>query len=391
MVPYRSGAHRNPMTLLAMAASLAVILLVLVDAFEAIVLPRRPTRRYRFSRFFYVTMWRVWAAVGKRVGSAKRRDAYLSGFGPMSLLLLLVVWAVGLISAFGLLQWSLGSSIATPGEPPQLLTDLYFSGTTFFTLGYGDVVPRSAAARVIAVTEAGMGFGFLAVVIGYLPVIYSAFSRRETAITLLDARAGSPPSAVELLRRYSKRGALASLDVFLAEWERWSAELLESHLSYPVLSYYRSQHDNQSWLASMTAVLDACALVISGIVDAPSWQASLTFAITRHAVVDLAQIFLAKPEPSAADRLPEATLLQAREMLAKAGAPVRWCDNSAARLQELRDLYEPYVNALGRRFLLSVPSWMPSERQVSNWQTSAWGRASRHAASTAEGSIDDVH
>jgi hypothetical protein len=132
------------------------------------------------------------------------------------------------------------------------------------------------------------------VVISYLPVLYSAFSRREASISLLDARAGSPSSAVELLRRHRAEGSFDDLNRLLSEWERWSAELLESHLSYPVLCYFRSQHDNQSWLRALTTVLDTCALVIVGVKDAPVWQARMTFAIARHAV-DIAQVFRTAP------------------------------------------------------------------------------------------------
>jgi hypothetical protein len=379
------------MRVFAAVSSLALIVLVLVDAFESIILPRRVTRRFRFARAFYFTSWTVWAFVGQRILDRKRRETYLSVFGPLSLIWLLGLWAACMVLAFGLLQWACGSTLGISGEPPSLFADIYFSGTTFFTLGYGDLVPKTPLTRIVAITESGMGFGFLAIVIGYLPVIYAAFSRREGTITLLDSRAGSPSSAVELVRRYAKRGSLSALDGFFSEWEKWSAELLESHLSYPVLSYYRSQHDNQSWLASITTVLDACSLVVAGIVDLPSWQASLTFAIARHAMVDLAQIYQATPIPPAGSRLTENSLAEAREMLRNAGTPVRWCDNSASRLQELRDLYEPYVTALSRRFLLPLPAWLPAPRQVSNWQTSAWGRASGRVAMEGEDAVEDVH
>lgn len=382
------------MPLLAALAGAALIFFVLLDAFEAIVLPRRATRRYRISRFYYISSWKAWSLASRAFRKPKSRDAFLSVFGPFSLLLLLGLWAAALIAGFALLQSALESPLSA--RPENFFTDLYFSGTTFFTLGFGDVVPLSPPSRFLAVAEAGMGFGFLAVVIGYLPVIYSAFSRRELAITLLDSRAGSPPSAAELLRRFAQRSQLAQLDSFFLQWELWAAELLESHLSYPVLAYYRSQHDNQSWLASVTAVLDACSLVLSGIADVPSWQASLTFAIARHAVVDLAQIFFARPLARCPDRLPASDLALLRDLIQSAGAPVRWCDDSASRLRELRDLYEPYVAALAARFHLTLPAWLPNPKQISNWQTSAWGRASQHASQTALGLAalpprDDVH
>jgi hypothetical protein len=155
-------------------------------------------------------------------------------------------------------------------------TYLYFSGSTFFTLGYGDMVATSTVGRLMSVAEAGMGFMFLAVIISYLPVLYQAFSRRELAIALLDARAGSPPSAGELLRRLAEGRNSAGPGPFLVEWERWAADLLESYPSFPVLSYYRSQHENQSWVGALTAILDTSSLLIAGV-EGPEMNTSIDF------------------------------------------------------------------------------------------------------------------
>src|SRR5262249_26614567 len=186
-----------------------------------------------------------------------RRNGFLSVFGPLLLLLMLALWAIGLIFGFALLQWCLGAALS--GQDHSFLTYLYFSGTTFFTLGYGDLVPTGPAGRALGVFEAARVFAFLAVTLSYLPVLYQAFSRREITISLLDARAGSPPTAGELLRRLAAGRSAAGAAPFLVEWERWAAELLESHLSFPVLSYYRSQHDNQSWVGALTAILATSA------------------------------------------------------------------------------------------------------------------------------------
>src|SRR5262249_35490875 len=145
-------------------------------------------------------------------------------------------------------------------------------------------------ARVLVVTESGLGFGFLALVISYLPVIYQAFSRREVNIVLLDARAGSPPTAAELLRRHAGADGVEPLERLLGDWERSTADILESHVSYPVVAYFRSQHTNESWLAALTAILDACSLLLSCVENTSSRQARLTFAMCRHTVVDLAQL-----------------------------------------------------------------------------------------------------
>lgn len=351
--------------MVAAIAGFAIVFVVLWDAFETIVLPRRVKRKIRLARLYYIWTWLPWSAVARGFPGWKRREAYLSFYGPLSLLFLLVLWAVGLIAGFSLLHWA-------AGDAADLGTNLYFSGTTFFTLGLGDITPRTPVTKLLTVSEAGTGFAFLAIMIGYLPVIYQAFSRREINISLLDARAGSPPAAGELLRRHADEHGMEALRQLLHEWERWSAEVLESHLSYPVLAYFRSQHNNQSWIAALTAILDACALVMAGLEGACECQAELTFAITRHAVVDLAQIFSAPPRKPEHDRLPPADLERLRHDLSSAGLQLERGQDADQRLRELRRMYEPYVGALSRRLLLPLPPWMKPPAQRDNWETSGW-------------------
>lgn len=362
------------MRALVTVVSVLLILGILLDAFEVVVLPRRVTRRIRFARLYYRATWMPSAALARRISSSGRRETYLGFFGPLSLILLLVVWAVGLIIGFAALHWSLGSPLHMGAASASFATYVYLSGTTFFTLGYGDVTPSEPLGRALAVIEGGVGFGFLALIIGYLPVIYQAFSRREARISMLDARAGSPPSAGELLRRHGQ--ALQELDQLLREWEQWAADLLESHLSYPVLCYYRSQHNNQSWLTALTAILDASALVMAGMDGALKRQAGLTFAMARHAVVDLAQIFNTPPREPVPDRLPPDDLMRLRSALAAAG--VRLTSGPAAdeKLSELRRMYEPYVSPLADFLLLPLPRWDLKADSFDNWQTSRWGRIS---------------
>ncbi|MGC1484951.1 MAG: potassium channel family protein [Candidatus Acidiferrum sp.] len=359
----------------AFVAGAAIFLIVLWDAFEAIILPRRVTRRFRLARLFYKSTWHVWKFATSRISSRKRREALLGFYGPLSLLVLVGVWAVGLVLGFALMQYGAGSAVVITGGEPSFLTDIYLSGTTFFTLGLGDVVPRSGPARALVVTEAGFGFGFLAAVIGYLPFIYGSFSKREVDISLLDSRAGTPPTAGELLRRHSYPHGQDALRELLKDWEHWSAELMESHLSYPVLAYFRSQHDNQSWIASLTAILDTSALVMVGIEGACEKQAELTFAIARHAVVDLSQVFGTAPAPLPQDRLPVEELRRIRDILAQHGLKLRDGDEADLRLHELRRMYEPYIFALAAYLNQNLPPWIPQKKGKDNWQTTAWGQS----------------
>jgi len=359
----------------AFAAGVAIFLIVIWDAFEAIILPRRVTRRFRLTRLFYKTTWTTWKFIIGLVSSRKGRETLLGFFGPISLLILVGVWAVGLVLSFGLMQFGAGSAVVMTGAQPGFVTDLYLSGTTFFTLGLGDVVPHSPLSRALVVTEAGFGFGFLAAVIGYLPFIYGSFSKREVNISLLDSRAGTPPTAGELLRRHAYPQGNEALRALLKDWELWAAELMESHLSYPVLAFFRSQHDNQSWIAALTAILDACALVKVGVEDACQRQAELTFAIARHAAVDLSQVFKTPPRALPYDRLPPEDLRRIRDILAQHGVKLQDGPDADRKLTELRNMYEPYLYALAEYLIQSLPPWIPAKKGKDNWQTTAWGRS----------------
>jgi hypothetical protein len=361
-----------------LAIGAVVILSVLWETFETIVLPRRVTRRFRLTRLFYRSTWVPWSKLTSYVRSKRTREALLSFYGPLSLLVLLVFWAIGLVVGFALIHYGLGSRLNAAGDSPGFALDLYMSGTTFFTLGLGDVAPINWTARSVTVLEAGMGFGFLALTIGYLPVIYQSFSRREVIISLLDARAGSPPSAAELLRRHAQDHGLTALTTLLRDWETWSAELMESHLSYPVLAYFRSQHDNQSWLAALTTILDASALVLAGLEGVSSSQARLTFAMARHAVVDLAQIFNTQPGNYSEERLAPKDLERLHAALIAAG--LRPSDPSGGRLAHLRRMYEPYVASLGHHLQMQLPPWSAASLRMDNWETTAWDASSSRSS-----------
>jgi hypothetical protein len=374
------------MNILAIILGVILILGILQDSFEAIVLPRRVSRRIRLSRFFYMTTWVAWSSIGRKMHQGNRRELYLSYFGPLSLILLLIVWATVLILAFALLQWGLDSPMNAPEKLVTFGTYLYMSGTTFVTLGFGDVTPLTALGRFLAVAEAGSGFLFLALIIGYVPVIYQAFSRREAQITLLDARAGSPPSAAELLRRHYRDQHTEELLQFLREWERWCSELLESHLSYPVLTYYRSQHERQSWLAALTAILDTCALLFVGLEGISTPTIRFTFAIARHAAVDLAQIYGTPPLDGKLNRLSTADFTRMRDAFAEVGLRLRNEEDAEKRLYDVRRSYEPFVNALADHLLLNLPPWIPATKTVDDWQTSAWD----HFAEWSPEKLDEI-
>jgi hypothetical protein len=363
----------------AFIAGLFCCLGVALDAFQTIVLPRRPTGRFQITRLFLSATWTPWVAFAERTRNKKVREQIYSIYGPLSLLLLLLLWAILLICGFAMFYFSMRSPFSDilmvhgAGAWAQFETDLYVSGTTLFTLGLGDVVPHSLQARALIIFESGVGLGFVALVIGYLPVLYQAFSHREVSVALLDARAGSPPNAAELLSRHGFAGGEAALETLLAEWERWSAEILESHISYPILCYYRSQHDNQSWLSALVAILDTCALLISVIEGTPSRQAQLTFVMARHALIDLGHVFHIQQRPtwqrhSEADRLPPEEFN--RLCGALGDIHLRLCGDpaSANRLHTIRALYEPHAFALADYLKMPLPMWVAPPKQNDQWR-----------------------
>ncbi len=360
------------MKILAVVFGIILVLAILQDSFESIILPRKVSRRFRLSRVFYLSTWALWSSIGRKMHPGNRREFYLSYYGPLSLILLLVIWAATLVLSLAMIEWGLSLPMNAPEKVLSFGTYLYMSGTTFITLGLGDVTPLTGMGRFLAVAEAGMGFLFLAMIIGYVPIIYQAFSRREVNISLLDARAGSPPSATEMLRRHYRTQRIEELVQYMRDWERWSAELLESHLSYPVLTYYRSQHERQSWLAALTTVLDTCALLIVGFEDISTPTIRNTFAIARHAAVDLAQVYGTPPLNPKLNRLSPADFVTMRDSLAEVGLHMSHAEDAEQRLSGLRRMYEPFVNAISEHLLVSLPPWVSPERAVDDWQTSAW-------------------
>jgi len=357
----------------ASAIGIAMVVLVLLDAFETIVLPRRVTRPFRLTTLFYRLTWRPWRLLAAAMPHNRRRETFLSFFGPLSLLMLLGTWAVGLTVGFGLLQWGLGAHETVTGREVTTIWDvLYMSGSTFFTLGLGDVLPKTADAKFFTILECALGIGFLGLIIGYLPVIYQAFSERERTIAFLDARAGSPPTAFEVLRRAVRTNNVQEVVSILQQFESWAADILESHISYPVLCLYRSQHDNQSWLAALMTILDVSALVMVGVDGIPPAQARLTFAMARHAVVDLTQIYKTPPILDGPDRLPPEKLASFRKALRDQGVVLKEDAEATEKLKRLRALYEPHAKALAKFLVLTLPPFRAEKERKDNWQTSAW-------------------
>lgn len=342
-----------------LAAIIGIVLIVatLQDAFEVVLLPRRVDRKHRFVHYFYRMTWAVWSRLGALLPRGGARESLLSVYGPMSMVLLFVIWGVGLIFGFGFLQYALqdgpGTSLNT-----TLTHQLYMSGDAFFTLGAESTVAHSPVAYMLVFIEAGIGFGFIGLMVGYLPVLYHHFTQRDLQLIQMDARAGSPPTAGTVLSRYGTEGSFEELDKWLRDWELWAAELIESHSSYPMLGFYRSQHAKQSWLASLAIVLDCCTVIISGVENVSPLQAGATFAAARRMLAEIQRSLDVKPIPEVDGRMPPGTF-EALEILLIASG-FQWSHDPDVRqtLNQLRSTYEPMLQGLSAYLLLPLPMWI---------------------------------
>jgi hypothetical protein len=349
----------------------ALVLAMMIEIFVAFLLPRRVKRDPKIVRSIFAYAWRPWRRIAAAL-PAQAQDTMLGLYGPFGLLLNLVLWVAAMMLGYACLQWAGGSQLVPHGAV-DFGNDVYFSAATMAASPPAGLGPDSTFARAVQVIDAASGLAVIAIVIGYLPSLYQAFSAREATVSQLDARAGSPPSAGRLVVRSTQRDGWPALNRYLSGWETWVAELMETHLAYPVLAYFRSQHVNQNWLSAMCTVLDTCAFTIAaappGTVDA----ARFTFAIARHAVVDLSYSFHVDPRTPAVDRLPEGDLEEMLRQLAEVGVePGADLATIKARLERMRASYEPYISALGERLELGLPPWLAPESPTDNWRTTQW-------------------
>jgi hypothetical protein len=349
-----------------------LVVLMLLEIFLSFVLPRRVKRDPRIVRSIFDYAWRPWRRLARLLPDDRAADTMLGVFGPVGLLLNLVLWVGMLMLGYACLQWA-GHSRLGGARPGSFGEDLFFSAATLVSSGTAGLSAQSGFARAVQVIDAASGLAVLGIVIGYLPALYQAFSRREATVSQLDARAGSPPSAGRLIVRSTQREGWPELNDYLREWEGWVAELMETHLSYPILAYFRSQHVNQNWLSALCTVLDACALTIAAAPRGTVDSARFTYAIARHAVVDLSYTFHVSPLPPPADRLPVADLRALLGQLGEAGVQLGAAPETIEeRLVRIRGFYEPYVCALAGRLELAMPPWMAPESPSDNWRTTEW-------------------
>jgi hypothetical protein len=328
--------------------------LTLVDVFQSIVVPRRAPRSGPGS-LLVRALWQVWQPLADRAGSPDRREGVLASFGALAVILLLVFWLGSLILGYGLILYALRAQVKPP--PENLFSAMYFGGTSMLTIGFGDIAPTGGLARLVTLVAAATGLGLFALVISFLFTLYGGFTRREVAVVSLEAAAGAPPSGITLLESYALGGILDDLPRLFEAWQAWAAEILDSHLAYPVLAYFRSSHDNDSWISSLGAVMDASTLVLTTIEGGPKGWAKLCNSVGGHCLEDLVQYF-GLPDPRDGPQVERSEFEEACDRLERAGYAVRARDEAWQRFAGLRSGYAGRVNALARYWSTPPAQWI---------------------------------
>lgn len=365
------------MDALILVLGLAVLGIVMADVFETIVVPRPSPGRHRLSRYIVRPTWRLWRALGARRKSAVARDGLYGIYAPGITVLMLGTWLALLVFGYGLVFFGLRGDLEP--VPTNLGTSMYFAGTSVLTLGYGDIVAAGSLARAVSLIAAASGLGVVALVITFLFSLYASYQRREALVVTLSARAKAPPSAVTLLETYARLGMVGELPALFAAWERWEAEVLDSHVAYPLLGYFRSSHDNISWLSALGAVLDACALVLVAIKDVPRGQAELTKRGGAHLVEDISNILGLDGHGARVDR---EEFDEAYAKLAAAGYELVDADEAWQSFERARSTYAGRLESMARYWATPATAWIgtrttaPSvvHRAAESSPTSASGR-----------------
>jgi ion channel len=334
---------------IALPAGIVVLLWALLDVFRTLVMPRAARGRFRLSRILFQPMWLPWRWLGVRRKTVQARERVLAAAAPFFFFVLLVGWVFLAVLGYAVILWSAGFADGVRPGDGSFGTAVYLSGSSLFTLGFGDVV-ATGWTRAVVVIAGATGLGLFAVVIAYLPVLYQAFNRREVGVLMLDTRAGSPPSGPELLHRMGSAGAASSLPQLFAEWERWVADVLETHMSYPLLALFRSPHDDTSWVTSLGSVLDAATLIITSVEGRPEERAKLLYGTGVHAVEDLFYYLRLRERETIIQRHEFEDVLQDMK---DDGFSVRSVDEAFARFTEQRARYAPRLDAIA--VMLAAP------------------------------------
>jgi hypothetical protein len=357
---------------------------VLFDVFQSVVLPRRTGSVLRLAPHLLFFLWPIWRRIGLRLQPAWRREDFLGTFAPFAIVFLLVLWVTSLIAGFGLIVHSLRDQFQPPIGDYE--TAFYVAGTSLLTIGFGDIVATKAAARIVVLLAGAGGLTIVALVIGLTFNLYASFARREVLVLLLDARAGVPPSGVMLLETYGRYRTIDELTAIFAQFESWTAEMLDSHLAYPILPFFRSSHDGQSWVSALGAVLDAATLLTTAVPEETCQQtellrrsranAEMIYSLGCHALIDLTQFRVFRDRLNASDEGPgieRGEFDSACRKLAESGYPSLCSETSWQAFASRRAVYAMRLNLLARYFASPPTQWIGDRTVLAHLHTHHFG------------------
>ena len=339
---------------LEVAAGTVLLLVTFYDLFKSVVLPRPAINKFVLVRQLFFLSWNLWRWIGERISSTGRREGWLATFAPIMVLVMFLVWAAFFVFGYALIVDGLRDQIHP--SPADFWESIYFSATTLMPLSYGDYLPTGFAMRVFTIAESATGIGVAALVITLLFSLYESFQRREELVVALDAMAGAPPSGVQILETAADLNMRGELVKTFDDWRAWMAAVLESHLAYPILFYFRSSHDNEAWLNSFGAVMDAVTLVMSTVDGESAGSARLTLTVGNHLIEDMAWNFgltLSKEVGVEREEFDEAVA-----RLKKAGYTCRPADEAWEQFSHIRTKYASALNLLARRFAIIPAQWI---------------------------------
>jgi len=358
---------------------LALLLVVLYDLFQSVVLPRPAINKLATVRYLIRGIYWLWRWVGNRMSSVPRRERWLAAYGPVGVLTIFIAWGLALVLAYGLIIDGVRDQLRP--VPDSLGTSVYFSATTLVPLSYGDFVPEGVPARLVTISESATGVILAALAITLLFSLYESFQRREELVVTLDAFAGAPPSGVQMLEAAATHGMREELIKTFDDWRQWAAAVLESHLAYPMLVFFRSSHDNEAWLNSFGAVMDAAVLVMSAVEEKSEGPAKLMYRVGNHLVEDLSWYFRRWTPRSDTPVIERFEFDQAWERLQKAGYRCKPADEAWTAFARLRSTYASPINGLARALLIIPAEWIGDRSYLPHRERLPRGRRGRRERS----------
>ncbi|MFN8550961.1 MAG: potassium channel family protein [Candidatus Obscuribacterales bacterium] len=334
---------------------ITLVTLVLFDVFQTIVVPRVSPRTFRIAPILLGdVLWPPFRRLMRWKPMAPYSRELLDSFAPVVFVALMLVWLLLLTLGFALIIYSLRLNV-TP-MINSFWEAYYFAGTSVLTLGFGDVVALGVKARFVVLSAATCGLLFMALAVSYLFSLQSLVQQREQLVNTVISRAGAPASGLVIMLRYKELNILPVLYANFLQWEGWIAGILESHRAYPMLLYFRSSNNTDSWLSVVGAMLDASSLIVTTIKDVSHGEAELFYWLacsTVKAICSYFRLSVVNDETLTFEQFKAGI-----ELLKDAGYTVADPELAWKLFKVRRTGYLPYIRALSEHFLLPRQTWL---------------------------------